>query len=211
AGYVLVRIGLPPKRAIPFRSEEPFDKIAVNLIAPNGSEGQKIEFLCNGQQVVVAGIHPDTKRLYRWHGGKPGEIKREDLPYTREAEARALVDDLVELLLHDFGYTREAEVGNKKTTGNGGDAGAASDWASADDLIDHDKLTTQVAKLIRSSMNAGAIVNMLRAQLSALVGVDPERKQRRLEELPGIVKSAERKIGGPTEPPLGEPEQPPPL
>jgi len=51
AGPILVRIGNPPKRAILFRTDEPFDKIAVNLIAPNGSEGQKIELLSNGQQV----------------------------------------------------------------------------------------------------------------------------------------------------------------
>src|SRR5262249_30849496 len=38
AGPILVRIGLPPKRAIPFRTDEPFDKIIVNLIALNGSE-----------------------------------------------------------------------------------------------------------------------------------------------------------------------------
>src|SRR5262245_17489173 len=75
AGYILVRIGNPPKRAIPFRTEEPFDKIVANVIAPNGS-AERIEFLADGQQVVVAGTHPDTKQPYRWHGGEPGEIKR---------------------------------------------------------------------------------------------------------------------------------------
>src|SRR5262249_19096788 len=123
AGYILVRIGLPPKRAIPFRTEEPFDKIVVNLIAPNGSEGQKIEFLANGQQVVVAGIHPDTKQLYRWHGGKPGEVKREDLPYTREAEARALVNDLVELLVRDSGYKRAQDRPGRAISKTGGETG----------------------------------------------------------------------------------------
>src|SRR5262249_10625158 len=56
AGYVLVRTGKPPKFAIPFRTEEPFKKYVVNLIAPDGSEGQKIEFLADGEQVVVDGI-----------------------------------------------------------------------------------------------------------------------------------------------------------
>jgi hypothetical protein len=36
AGGFVVRIGNPPKRAIPFRKDTPFDKITVNLIAPNG-------------------------------------------------------------------------------------------------------------------------------------------------------------------------------
>src|SRR5262245_46422834 len=38
-GTIMVRIGLPPKRAILFQLEgEPFPKDAVSLIAPNGTE-----------------------------------------------------------------------------------------------------------------------------------------------------------------------------
>jgi hypothetical protein len=101
-GYVLPRIGKPPKRAIPFRTEEPFKKFAVNLMAADGSEGQKIEFLADGEQVVVAGIHPDTQQPYRWPRGELGAIRLGELPYIREAEARALVDDLVEILVRDL-------------------------------------------------------------------------------------------------------------
>ena len=60
AGYVLTRIGRPPKRAFLFRTEEPFKKITVNFLARNGGETEKLEFLGDGQQVVVVGIHPDT-------------------------------------------------------------------------------------------------------------------------------------------------------
>src|SRR6476646_5314060 len=31
-GKVLVRVGMAPKRAIPFRTAKPYDKIAVNLV-----------------------------------------------------------------------------------------------------------------------------------------------------------------------------------
>ena len=82
-GPILVRIGKPPKRAIPFRTIEPFDKFVVNLVAPNGSK-EKIEFLADGAQVAAFGIHPETQQPYRWHGGAPGEIKLEELPYIRE-------------------------------------------------------------------------------------------------------------------------------
>ena len=94
SGYVLTRSGFPPKAAIPFRTEEPFDKIVVNLVAPNGdpAKPEKVEFLGNGQQVVVAGDHPDTKKPYGWHGGEPCNIALAELPYIREAEARALVE-----------------------------------------------------------------------------------------------------------------------
>src|SRR5262249_51233098 len=40
AGYVLTRIGKPPKRAIPFRTDEAFEKITANLIAPSGATGE---------------------------------------------------------------------------------------------------------------------------------------------------------------------------
>jgi hypothetical protein len=90
SGYLLIRIGRPPKRAFLFRTEEPFSKILINLVPPNGGEPEKLEFLGDGQQVVAFGIHPDTHKPYMWHGGEPGTIKREDLPYIREAEAREL-------------------------------------------------------------------------------------------------------------------------
>ena len=59
-GYILPRIGKPPKRAIPFRTSDPFPKLTANLIAAKGSTGEKIEFMCDGQYIVAAGIHPDT-------------------------------------------------------------------------------------------------------------------------------------------------------
>ena len=120
-GPILVRIGLPPKRAIPFRTTEPFDKFVVNLIAPNGSE-EKIEFLGDGAQVAAFGIHPDTRQPYRWHGGAPGDIKLEDLPYIGGEAAHQLVDELVQMLVDRFGYTRAKErPGKRKGKGNGKD------------------------------------------------------------------------------------------
>jgi putative DNA primase/helicase len=105
-GYVLVRIGRAPKRAIPFRTDQPFKKIEERLIAPDGSAGQKIELLADGQQVVCFGIHPETNEPYSWFGGEPGEIERDQLPYLGADQARQLVDDIVELLVRDFGYQR---------------------------------------------------------------------------------------------------------
>jgi hypothetical protein len=72
-GKILTRFGKPPKRAIPFRTDEPFKKITVNLIAPDGDTKQKIELLADGQQFIVAGIHPDTRKSYGWFGGELDE------------------------------------------------------------------------------------------------------------------------------------------
>jgi hypothetical protein len=105
-GYFLVRFGKAPKRAILLRTQEPFKKLQALLIAPNGDAEQKIEILGDGQQLVVAGIHPDTNRPYTWHGGVPGEIALDALADISADEARAFLDDAVALLVRDFGYRK---------------------------------------------------------------------------------------------------------
>src|SRR5262249_40991243 len=47
----------------------------------------KVEVLCEGQQVVTHGVHPDTGRPYTWHHDEPGEIARDDLPHLSAALA----------------------------------------------------------------------------------------------------------------------------
>ena len=103
-GHFLERIGLPPKRAFPFQTAKPFEKIQCALIGPNStgpnSKDEKIEFLGDGQHIVVDGIHPDTKKPYVWFGGELGDVKLEELPCINEAEARQLVRDAVDLLVN---------------------------------------------------------------------------------------------------------------
>jgi hypothetical protein len=43
-------------------------------------------------------------------------------------------------------------------------------------------------------MHDGAVVNLLRAQVEALTNIDPERRQRRLREIPALVGSAREKL-----------------
>ena len=158
-GFVPIRFGRFPKRAIPFRTDQPFAKIAVALIAPDGSLGQKVEFLCDGQQLVVDGIHPDTGQPYDWHGGVPGDIKREDLAYIHGHEAQALHADAVGLLCREFGYRRPDPARAKK---NGADEDGPADWSV--DFSDHDALAALTMMFLKSGMRDGAAVNFLRAQ-----------------------------------------------
>src|SRR6478672_2913758 len=51
-GSILRRIGRPPKRAILFRTKDPFKKLITSFTA-NGTGPEKIEFLADGQQVVA--------------------------------------------------------------------------------------------------------------------------------------------------------------
>jgi hypothetical protein len=203
-GLVLVRIGKPPKRAIPFRTNEPFKKIQVGLIAPNGSE-EKIEFLGDGQQVAVAGLHPDTKQPYRWHGGELWQTPRDELPYIREAEARALIDKIVEMLCREFGY-RRAAARPKPRKGNGHDATrGAEDWQFLFDNVRegralHDSLRDLAAKLIKSGTSGGAAVNQLRALMQAAPAPHDARWQERYDDIPRLVESAEQRFREPPEP-----------
>jgi hypothetical protein len=207
-GHVLVRIGKPPKRAILFRTIEPFTKIVANIIAPNAC-AEKIEFLGDGQQVVIAGIHPETGQPYRWHGGEPGEITLEDLPYISANEARALVAGLVELLISEFGYTRTPER-LKPREPNGGGGGGAEDWKYLFDNIRegralHDSLRDLAAKMVKAGMDGGAVVNQLRALMEGSSAPRDDRWKDRLDEIPRLVKSAEALIKAPADPkPLGE-------
>jgi Bifunctional DNA primase/polymerase, N-terminal len=218
-GHILPRIGKPPKRAIPFRTDEPFAKIIANVVAPNGS-AEKLEFLGDGQQVVVAGIHPETQRPYGWPGGEPGQIAREELPYIREGEAQKLVDDIVnEVLVRGFGYKRASERPHKRRKGNGdantiditaatGISGGVDDWQWL--LVNihegrelHASLRDLAAKLIASGMSAGAAVNFLRAQLNASNAPRDDRWQDRYNDIPRLVESAEelcRKVDEPVTP-----------
>jgi hypothetical protein len=104
-GVVLVRVGLWPKRAIPCRTEAPFKKIKVVLTAPGGGE-EKVEFLGDGQMAAVAGTHPDTRAPYRWIGDALWTVPRNELPAVCEAEAGALVAEIVEMLCREHGYRR---------------------------------------------------------------------------------------------------------
>jgi hypothetical protein len=144
--YLPVRFGRSPKRALPFRTDEPFKKIGVALIAADGDKTQKLELLCDGQQLVVAGIHPGTLKPYGWHGPQPGEIAREELAYIVEAEARALEEDAAELLVREYGYRKQVAKPRKKKAN--GPAAEATDWRSFN-VIEHADLASYAMSLQR--------------------------------------------------------------
>ena len=203
-GDFLVRFGRAPKRAILFRTNEPFPKLQALLTAPNGDH-QKLEVLGEGQQLVVDGIHPDTRQPYRWFTGTPWATRQEQLPYVREADMRALLDAAVVLLEREFGY--RCVGGSKPKTGNGGEGSGPTgyhgeDWAALinnirDGQALHDSLRDLAAKLMASGMDGGAAVNYLRSLMDASTCAHDERWSARRTEIPRIVSSAEKKFRTP--------------
>ena len=190
-GPVLVRIGKPPKRAIPFRTDEFFAGFKLTLTAPDGST-HKLEMQSNGQQLVVHGIHPDTNKPYRWHGGKLGKITRSELPYIREAEARKLVDDLAALLVREFGFQIAS------STSNGAD-GEPADWQRlVANIISgadyHDSITRLAASCIARGHTVDETIKLLRGLMDSSTAPHDQRWQQRYKEIPRAVKSASKKF-----------------
>jgi hypothetical protein len=195
-GFVLVRTGQPPKRAVLLRTDAPFKKITGNVTAPSGT-AEKIELLGDGQQVIAFGIHPTTKKPYSWHGGEPGQIEWEDLPYVSEEEARAFVADAVRLLVDEYGYTVP-----RATAGNGKDQGTSHHGPGWGELIAnisagrelHDSIVSMAAKLVASNMNDGAVVEIIRGHMDASAAPHDARWEERRTEIPRAVASARRKF-----------------
>lgn len=98
-GQVLVRYGLAPKRAIPFRLVgEPFKKLRTPIfIDANGNEN-KVEVLADGQQFIVSGTHPDTAKPYTWRPQALQAVAYERLPSINECEASILIEQITALL-----------------------------------------------------------------------------------------------------------------
>jgi hypothetical protein len=193
-GRVLVRIGKPPKRAIPFRTDEPFPKITAALTRP-GFEGlgEKLEFLCDRQQLVVHGIHPETGKPYAWFGGTPWTVPRDELPLIDAEQAGKLVSDIVDMLIKEHGYTA-TRISSRGTHPEG-----SPDWnvlianiLSGTDL--HESIRDLAAKLVRSGMHPGAAVHMLRGLMRTSNVPHDDRWRERYDDIPRAVFSATRLI-----------------
>jgi hypothetical protein len=194
-GRILVRIGKPPKRAILFRNVEPFPKISVALTRPGfESLGEKLEFLCDRQQIVVSGLHPETRAPYRWFGGSPCTIDRADLPYIDAEQANQLISDIVDLLIKDYGYSPTRRVQHGRTSPED-----KPDWnalvaniISGADL--HDSIRSLACKLILSGIHPGGAVHMLRALMKAANVPQDERWRARYDDIPRQVFGATRRV-----------------
>jgi hypothetical protein len=124
------RVGMPPKCADLFQTAVPFKKITRQMVAPGedpdagGYKPHGIEVLCDGQQVVLFGIHPDTQKPYTYPlGATPLNTLRTELPEITEAEAIEATDDIVALLIRDFDFVPYEKPAANGHAGNGTSAG----------------------------------------------------------------------------------------
>ena len=102
-GLILERTGRAPKCAVPMYVPEPFKKVIRKFTAPDGRV-HKIEFLCDGQQFVVAGTHPDTGSPYTWRDRDLMRTSLMELPVVRESDIEGLLQRCAEELKVKLGW-----------------------------------------------------------------------------------------------------------
>jgi Bifunctional DNA primase/polymerase, N-terminal len=193
-GPILVRIGKAPKRAILFRTNTPFRKITAPLIAPNGINDEKVELLGDGQQLVVDGVHPETRKPYAWFGGVPWDIAHAELPYLHEHEAHQLVEDVVRILA-DHGHACASPP--RVITNGRGSADKSNGDERWHELIDnillgralHDSFRDLAAMLAASGMSPGPAKRLLQALGEQIEPYDA-RVEARLRDIERAMDSA---------------------
>jgi hypothetical protein len=89
---------------------EPFGKIIVEAMDENGRK-QKFELLANGQQLVIAGMHPDGV-LYEWRGP---HLTETDLPEVDLADAEQITHLALEAMAR-AGCSHVRRYGTAKTS-----------------------------------------------------------------------------------------------
>ncbi len=123
-GPTLARVGEAPKIALLYRSAAINSK-STSKVQPTGeapdNKVEAIEVLASGQQLVVAAIHPNTKRPYSWNGTTPwspstGHIEK--LPLIDASNWQKFQSSISHLLAEEtftqFAAVKQSETGNRR-------------------------------------------------------------------------------------------------
>ena len=183
---LLVRTGSPPKRLIPFRCEVPFKKIMVNLESPDNVV-HKVEVLCDGQQYIADGVHPDTNQPYTWRDDADLlSGARADLPLLEEETARRFIAE-ASAIMTGAGWIQVDAQGRpkKKSKANGKAKASKPETSTADSIYYRSALKDECAALAAMPPNSGRNDALNRAafnlfQLVTGGGLDEETVQERL-------------------------------
>lgn len=105
----LERIGQAPKSALFFRMAEPGFKATSTKKRRKGDVTAQVEVRSVSRQIVVYGIHPDTKQPYKWPDGELWATPWEDLP---EADTFSIVAfrDWCDALLKEWSGEKDQQA-----------------------------------------------------------------------------------------------------
>jgi hypothetical protein len=152
SGSILERIGQPPKVLIPFQGVVPFNKIAIAFKSPD-NKIHRVEVLCDGQQFIADGMHPDTGKPYQWKNNTGSSVARKQLPIMDEALAHQIIDCAANIM-RDAGWIEIDTKGNAKTTHKMN--GSKSPWAQAALNGEYDKVRNAAHHTRNDTLNAAA-------------------------------------------------------
>lgn len=158
------RTGMPPRKLLVCRTEEPFSKLTTAGYAlPNDPviDGKrklsKVEILADGQQFVAYAVHPDTRAPYTWSGtGDPLNIQRADLVHISEEQAREIIRRAGALLAQQAGAVPKATKSKAEPPLEMVDAATVTDLRSALNALNPDdrlEWTNNAHRLIRVTTN----------------------------------------------------------
>jgi AAA domain len=109
-----------------FRTERPFKKMRTSDFVSSNGQKHHVEILCDGQQLAVFGLHPETGRQYEWPHGKPGDIKQSELPLLTEAMASQIIADAASVMIA-AGWQEEKSVAKPGTANGAGCSAPVTD------------------------------------------------------------------------------------
>ncbi len=89
-GFAPQRIGQAPKALFVFRCTTPVSKMRTAVFHIKGKDCQ-VEILAEGQQFVASGIHPGTKKKYKWIDDTLADIPVEKLTAVTPDQLREFV------------------------------------------------------------------------------------------------------------------------
>jgi hypothetical protein len=119
-GTLLTRIGLAPKRLIPCRCAEPFNKISTYFKSPDNVV-HGIDVLCDGQQFVAEGIHETTQQPYRWADNVCLlDVAHEHLPLVDKVLAQRFITAAGAIMARAGWIQVDAQGRPKKANGKAG-------------------------------------------------------------------------------------------
>ncbi|MDY0362754.1 MAG: bifunctional DNA primase/polymerase [Desulforegulaceae bacterium] len=113
---LIYRIGFPPKFLIPFKCKTSLKKKVSREFYSDLSEKTKetknqLEILGQGQQFVIAGIHPDTQKPYQWYNSEGERVDFskytiDDFPEVTEQKIDMLMG-CIDIALSGAGFQAE--------------------------------------------------------------------------------------------------------
>ncbi len=151
----LVRIGEAPKAAIVYRTDMPFAKMKVRW---QGEAPGQVEILGHGQQVVIQGIHPKTRRPFVWLDESPSTTEVDDAVTVTEQGMQAYLQ-AVEALVTQAGQQVIVKRNDEASRG----AGVQTAPEQIMDGGRNDTLTSMAGTMRRRGFEESAILGALLA------------------------------------------------